>query len=671
MIDQLIDTEPERNEGLVKSLRAQLEDWNTITYSYDSDERTQTIEIDWDACVAMEKDLDKLFQRDPTGALFNLEIAAEEHLEAHPEFDGEEVTQYIRFTSDDADGKRIDETMSDDVGTLVHITASVDQVYPKHDVMTHAIFRCVKCGTRNERSQKVVTDQLRHPSICVNEECNNSANSNFVLLEEQSTVKDHQIIKLSDEATADRQGEEIDAHLFHPFLDSVEVGESVTITAIPQRYRDNQNDLTQERELVVLGIDNERESYSLSEEERERFQKIVDSGNAEQVLHNSLAPHIVGEDIRDAKQGVLYATVSGNISWMDRPDLNIPLIGDPAVGKTQILDFVEDAVSQSMLSEGGATSKAGLLGMAMKDERTGKWYAHAGPYFRYRDVMVDELADMKTEDISKLKSALESQSHTITMGDVRKQKFTTDGSFLAASNPIDGKFDEHEPLDEQYDFDPAVLSRFDLIYIIQDSQDEDADREKAMAVMNRYQEAAAEDPDHDRLSKSEFGKFVEFLKEKEPAPPGEEEAEHIADKFAELREDNSDNIDLRNIETVNRIAAVSARLNGHDQIQKEDLSKGFEMFVGSVNQLADANIDKSMLWSGRSEEQTEAMEKVVDAVEALHHTEDDEPTRGEVERRVVMNNQLDQQTIQWAVDKRLEDDTLYEDDEGVLHTTKK
>jgi replicative DNA helicase Mcm len=545
----------------------------------------------------------------------------------------------------------------------------VEQVYAKKPITIDTVWRCVVCGTRNSVSQYTVDGQIDKPHSCVAEDCNNTAQSKFKIIDAEEVEQTHQLIKLSDDATADRQGEDILAHLYPPLLDGVEVGETVTVTAIPRTYREQKNDAVKERELVVLGIDNERDSLEISEVERERFEEIVESGDAEDLLLLSLAPHIVGDEIEDFKQGVLVAVVSGDIYWMDRADLNIVGIGSPAVGKTKILEFIEEVVTRSKIAEGSGSSKAGLLGFAMEDKEKGGWYARTGPYFRYRDVMMDELADMNSEEMIGMKSALEHQSYTINSGDV-DQTLTTTGSFIGASNPIDGKFNEHEALDDQFNFDPAILSRFDLLYVIEDKQDEEADKMKATAMMNRWQEAAADEVDHDRLTKEEFGKFVEYLKEHEPAPPSEEEVEFIAEEFASLRADDSDHIDLRKLPTIMRLATVFARLNGHDRVEREDMIRGAEMLIDSVNRLDEANIDKSVLWTGENSEQMEAKERVAEAVETLHHADDDEPTRDEVEKRIVMNHQLDQQTVRWAIDSRLEENTLYEDDDGVLHTTK-
>ncbi|QLH78162.1 minichromosome maintenance protein MCM [Halosimplex rubrum] len=635
----------------------------------DVDDVTVTVTLDFDNLSDLNENLPRMFENDPDGALHNLEIIGCERAVEQGLIESDEIKYTNLVVETEQDGKRVDELKTADHDRLVQIDATVEQVYAKKPITIDTVWRCVVCGTRHSVSQYTVDGQIDKPHSCVSEDCNNTAQSKFKIIEEEEVEQTRQLIKLSDDATADRQGEDILTHLYPPLLDSVEVGETVTVTAIPRTYREQKNDAVKERELVALGIDNEQESIEVSDEERERFEEIVESGDAEDLLLESLAPHIVGEEIEDFKQGVLAAVVSGDVEWMDRSDMNIIGIGSPAVGKTKILEFVEESVNRSKMVEGSGSSKAGLLGFAKEDETKGGWYAHSGPFFRYRDVMMDEVADMNPEEMQGMKSALEHQSYSITSGGV-DQELTTTGSFIGASNPIDGKFNEHEALDDQFNFDPALLSRFGLIYIIQDNQDEETDKQKATAMMTRWQEAAADETDHDRLTKTEFGKFVEYLKESEPSPPSEDVVEFVASEFASLRADDSDHIDLRKLPTIMRLATVFARLNGHDQIEKQDMTRGAEMLIDSVNRLDEANIDKSVLWTGENSEQTEAKERVVDAVDTLHHADDDDPTRTEVEKRIVMNHQLDQETVRWAIESRLEDDALYEGDDGVLHTTK-
>jgi len=48
-------------------------------------------------------------------------------------------------------------------------------------------------------------------------------------------------------------------------------------------------------------------------------------------------------------------------------------------------------------------------------------------------------------------------------------------SLLGAANPKYGRFDQFEPIGEQIDLEPALISRFDLIFTVTDQPDAEED----------------------------------------------------------------------------------------------------------------------------------------------------------------------------------------------------
>ena len=62
-------------------------------------------------------------------------------------------------------------------------------------------------------------------------------------------------------------------------------------------------------------------------------------------------------------------------------------------------------------------------------------------------------------------------------------------SLLAAGNPEYGRFDLAQPIADQITLGPALLSRFDLMFMLQDTVDEEKDREIANHAIESKQEA--------------------------------------------------------------------------------------------------------------------------------------------------------------------------------------
>lgn len=59
-------------------------------------------------------------------------------------------------------------------------------------------------------------------------------------------------------------------------------------------------------------------------------------------------------------------------------------------------------------------------------------------------------------------------------------------SILAAANPIQSKYNLKKSVIENINLSPALLSRFDLIYIMLDSPNEQLDKQLATHILDIY-----------------------------------------------------------------------------------------------------------------------------------------------------------------------------------------
>jgi DNA replicative helicase MCM subunit Mcm2 (Cdc46/Mcm family) len=87
---------------------------------------------------------------------------------------------------------------------------------------------------------------------------------------------------------------------------------------------------------------------------------------------------------------------------------------------------------------------------------------------------VDELDKMRPEDRSAMHEALEQQKISISKAGINAT-LKSRCSLLGAANPKYGRFDQYEPIGEQIDLEPALVSRFDLIFTVTDKPDPEHD----------------------------------------------------------------------------------------------------------------------------------------------------------------------------------------------------
>lgn len=88
-------------------------------------------------------------------------------------------------------------------------------------------------------------------------------------------------------------------------------------------------------------------------------------------------------------------------------------------------------------------------------------------------VCIDEFDKMKEDDRVAIHEAMEQQTISIAKAGITTT-LNTRCSVLAAANSIFGRWDDTKG-EENIDFMPTILSRFDMIYIVKDVHDEGRD----------------------------------------------------------------------------------------------------------------------------------------------------------------------------------------------------
>ncbi|MFB6186537.1 MAG: ATP-binding protein, partial [Halobacteriaceae archaeon] len=95
---------------------------------------------------------------------------------------------------------------------------------------------------------------------------------------------------------------------------------------------------------------------------------------------------------------------------------------------------------------------------------------------------VDELDKMDPTDRSAMHEGLEQQEISISKAGINAT-LKSRCALLGAANPKYGRFDQYEPIAEQIDLEPALISRFDLIFTVTDQPDEDRDEKLAEHIL--------------------------------------------------------------------------------------------------------------------------------------------------------------------------------------------
>lgn len=237
-------------------------------------------------------------------------------------------------------------------------------------------------------------------------------------------------------------------------------------------------------EMVVDGVyinlvEEDFSDINITKEEEEQIREIASKENVREVLVENFAPSIYGNE--KIKEAVLLQQFGGSINIKGdgvrtRGDIHVLLIGDPGAAKSQLLKAATKIAPKSSFVSGKSASAAGLTATVLKDDLTKGWALEAGAIVLASGGLcaIDELDKMSDEDTSAMHEALEQQTISIAKANIRAT-LRCETTVLGAANPKMGRFDPYGDIAKQINFPPALISRFDLLFVLRDEADKKKD----------------------------------------------------------------------------------------------------------------------------------------------------------------------------------------------------
>ncbi|EMA54921.1 LAGLIDADG family homing endonuclease [Halococcus salifodinae] len=217
-----------------------------------------------------------------------------------------------------------------------------------------------------------------------------------------------------------------------------------------------------------------------------------------------------------------------------------------------------------------------------------------------------------SDDRSAMHEALEQQTISISKAGINAT-LQSRCSLLGAANPKYGRFDQYESIGEQIDLEPALISRFDLIFTVTDDPDPDRDRELAEHILRtnyagelntqRTEQTAANvsqaevdavtDTVAPAIEPDLLRKYVAYAQRNCFPTMTEEAKEAISDFYVDLRAEGADEdapipVTARKLEALVRLAEASARVRLADTVEIEDAERVIEVVR---TQLQDIGVD--------------------------------------------------------------------------------
>jgi replicative DNA helicase Mcm len=557
------------------------------------------------------------------------------------------------------------------IGTFVAadgIVRKTDEIRPRIET---GVFECRGCMRLHEVEQ-TSGNHIVEPSLC--SECGGRS---FRLLQEESKYIDTQTARMQEPLENLSGGTEPKQMLMileDDLVDKLNPGDKVRITGTLKTFREERSGKFKNYIYVnhIEPLEQEFEELHLSEEDEEKIIELSQDPHIYDKIIASTAPSIKG--YRDVKEAIALQLFGGAAKQLEdetklRGDIHILIVGDPGIGKSQILKYVSRLAPRSIYTSGKGTSGAGLTAAAVRDE-LGGWSLEAGALVLgdQGNVCVDELDKMRSEDRSALHEALEQQTVSIAKAGIMAT-LNSRCSVLAAANPKFGRFDRYKVLAEQIDLPAPIISRFDLIFVIEDIPSTERDSELADHILKTHQYNTIEyeiEPDLLR-------KYIAYAR-KNVNPQLTDEANEVLKEFyvstrnSDPEDQGAVPITARQLEAIIRLSEASAKIKLKDYVEKEDAEKAVRLQRACLEDVGidpeTGKIDVGALGEGTVKTDRDKIQRVTEEIKLL-----EEEYAGNAPMNVLLSNMsekynLSEDKTEEIVRKLVQKGAIYEPQTG-------
>jgi len=212
-------------------------------------------------------------------------------------------------------------------------------------------------------------------------------------------------------------------------------------------------------------------------------------------------------------------------------------------------------------------------------------------------------------------------------------------SLLGAANPKYGRFDQYEPIGEQIDLEPALISRFDLIFTVTDQPNEEEDAELAEHIiqtnyageLNTHREqitasnhsaeevADVTDTVAPTIEPELLRKYIAYAKRNCYPTMTEAAKEEIQSFYVNLRAKGTDEdaavpVTARKLEALVRLSEASARVRLSDTVEKEDAERATDIAHATLKDIGmdpeTGEFDADVVETGTSKSQRDRIKSL-------------------------------------------------------------
>ncbi|SGY73157.1 BQ5605_C005g03268 [Microbotryum silenes-dioicae] len=316
-------------------------------------------------------------------------------------------------------------------------------------------------------------------------------------------------------------------------------------------------------------------------------------------LASSIAPEIFGHE--DVKKALLLLLVGGVTKSMGdgmriRGDLNVCLMGDPGVAKSQLLKYISKVAPRGVYTTGRGSSGVGLTAAVMRDPVTDEFVLEGGALVLADNgiACIDEFDKMDESDRTAIHEVMEQQTISISKAGITTT-LNARTSILAAANPLYGRYNPKISPVDNINLPAALLSRFDLLFLILDTPSRDDDQRLAEHVTYVHMHSEHPPLQHTPISPVLMRHYIALVRQKRPTVP-RDVSNYVVQAYVSLRKETKAAEDrnqfftytsARTLLGVLRLSQALARLRFADAVETADVDEALRLMECSKASLHD------------------------------------------------------------------------------------
>ncbi|KAJ2993813.1 hypothetical protein HDV02_002056 [Globomyces sp. JEL0801] len=554
--------------------------------------------------------------------------------------------------------------------------------------------------TENDRGR------IAEPTVCPSNDC--QSKNTMMLIHNRCLFSDKQICRLQETPDETPDGQTpytVSLCSYDDLVDVAKPGDRVEITgifrAISVRVNPRQRNIkslfktyidvvhikksSKKRIAVDSSIVNQNE-YHVEFDETDQIQTNVveDEDELKSLsqrpdIYDFLSPPSI-YGLEDVKKGILLQLFGGSHKFAaDKPgtprirgDLNILLVGDPGVSKSQLLQYVHKLAPRGVYTSGKGSSAVGLTAYVTRDPDTRQLVLESGALVLSDGGIccIDEFDKMSDFTRSVLHEVMEQQTISVAKAGIITT-LNARTSILACANPINSKFDVNLSVPENVNLPPPLMSRFDLLYLILDKPNERDDRRLAQHLVSLYLTDQPIISAADYLPIEKFTQYLNYAKKIQPVI-SEEAGQCLVNFYVSMRKSgivggaNVITFTTRQLESMIRLAEAHAKMRLSPTVERQDVEEANRLVLAALQAAAvdprTGRIDLDLVTTGISSWGRTVHEHKRKAIRAVIH-EFDKTTIRWTELYRTFNNQSDELLSENEFNSLLKDLM----DEGFIH----